>query len=99
MIGKNPVRAARMHYDTYGHFERRNTKCAPRITDIQADCYLRRYSDLSAAFSGENRIRKARKHWVEFGFAEKRDMRCYNDATCDNEMCKKKYLPKPMGIQ
>jgi hypothetical protein len=97
LISKNPIRAARMHYDTYGHFERRNFHCAPRITDIQADCYLRRYSDLSEAFNGDNRIKKARKHWIEFGFTEKRDMRCYSDQ-CNTETCKNKNLPKNMGI-
>jgi len=33
-INTNPVQHARDHYDVFGHFERRNTHCAPRITDI-----------------------------------------------------------------
>ena len=95
-LEQNPVQHARDHYDVFGHFERRNTKCAPRITDIQAECYLRRYSDLADAFQdAQNPVSKAKKHWYKYGFAEKRDMRCYA-SNCEDEECKNKYVPKPM---
>ena len=95
----NPVQYARDHYDVYGHFERRNTKCAPRITDIQAECYLRRYQDLADAFQGDpNPINRAKKHWYKFGFNEKRDYRCYNN-NCQDEVCKNKNVPKNVQLQ
>jgi len=97
-VEKNPVQAARDHYDTYGHFERRNTKLAYRITDNQADCYLRRYQDLGDAFGdAANPTLKAKKHWYKFGFKEKRDPRCYSAACVDQTTaggekgCKDKY--------
>jgi hypothetical protein len=98
-LAENPVQHARDHYDVFGHFERRNTKCAPRITDIQAECYLRRYQDLADAFQdAQSPINKAKKHWYKYGFNEKRDHRCYAP-NCDDEQCKNKYLPKNVQIQ
>jgi hypothetical protein len=98
-LEENPVQHARDHYDVFGHFERRNTKCAPRITDMQAECYLRRYSDLADAFQDSaNPVNRAKKHWYKFGFGEKRDMRCYKP-TCEDEDCKNSHMPKPMQLQ
>jgi hypothetical protein len=95
----NPTQAARDHYDTFGHFERRNTKCAYRITDYQAECYMRRYQDLADAFQdATNPISSAKKHWYKYGFAEKRDPRCYK-TSCTDEACKNQYIPKHTNYQ
>jgi len=51
--------------------------CAPRITDIQARCYLARYDDLQAAFgTSDSAWVRAMEHFDQFGFKEGRKYQC-----------------------
>lgn len=61
----------------WGLYEGRNRHRTHRITNIQAKCYLNRYTDL------RHRYRKnwaaARNHWYRRGWKMKRNYKCDNN--------------------
>jgi hypothetical protein len=87
--------ATKFHWMTYGFNEGRDPSCpgstitptpdpkpAPiykNLTDIEAQCYLDRYSDLKYAFKTD--LKAADNHWMTRGFKEGRDPSCPAPAT------------------
>lgn len=65
------------HWNEIGKQQGRVSTCAPRITQLQAQCYLNRYEDLQTQFGQtKNSWKRAMQHWIDFGFKEKRNANC-----------------------
>lgn len=63
-----------------GRSEDRVTNCAPRITSLQAKCYLAQYADLQQMFGqNKNSWKQAQDHFYSHGFAEGRVAKCVNN--------------------